>query len=191
MIATYTRACRQSGRRFLHQVKERTGFGKARRSVFQQLSLLDESDGPKRQQTLRALDDESAQLLEQFSGARREHGASPESVRREVSVLRTLARQASVTKRGASLPPLLNEPRRAAELFVEPPDSVAQSTVRARYVAFRRLVEIVGPLLGRDPLSDLNLLDSRLPRKRSSGWHTTGTRVGGEPGRRRDQGPVL
>jgi len=49
----------------------------------------------------------------------------------------------------------------------------------------------VGPSLGRDSAADLAALDALLPARPASGWHTAGTLVAGETGRRRRRGPTL
>jgi integrase len=49
----------------------------------------------------------------------------------------------------------------------------------------------MGRPLGRDPDADLAAVDSLLPARRSTGWHTSGTLVAGTTGRRRRRGPTL
>src|SRR5207248_1695063 len=73
----------------------------------------------------------------------------------------------------------------------EPTAAISRSTGRARLLAAQRCIRLVGPLLGREPGVDLAALDERLPARRSSGWHTTGTLVAGHVGRRRRRGPTL
>ena len=78
-----------------------------------------------------------------------------------------------------------------ARTLREPQVPIARTTGRARLVAVQRFIQVMGPALGRDPAADLATLDSLLPTRRPTGWHTTGTLVAGVPGRRRRRGPTL
>ena len=159
--------------------------------MFEQLPLLEVSVSPASHQAVVPMDAASLEILENYRRERLKQEATPNTVKRELAMLRTLARQVSPNGREASVIALLRAPMQVAAVLVEPPDDVAQGTVRARLVAFQRFVTIIGPLFGRNPRVDLDALDGQLPRARASGWHTAGVRVGGSKARRQPTGPVL
>jgi integrase len=76
-------------------------------------------------------------------------------------------------------------------LLREPAAPTSRATVRARLLALQRFIHHMGPSLGRDPKSYLAALDARIPSRRSRGWHTAGTLVGGTDRRRRRRSPTL
>jgi integrase len=158
--------------------------------MLQQLSLLEIPAGTS-PQPIPPMDPESLEILEEYRRERLKQGASPSTVKRELSMLRTLARQVSQDGCEASLIALLCVPTQVATVLVEPPDDVAEGTVRARFVAFQRFVTMIGPLFGRNPEADLETLDNQLPQARTHGWHTASVRVGGRKSRRRLPGPTL
>jgi integrase len=136
-------------------------------------------------------DDDSERLLAAFANARASEGAHPRSSKRETSQLRALLREARAIHEGVTLRALFADLDLLARLLREPASMISQATGRARLLAVQRFIGAVGPALGREPLTDLAALDARLPTRRSTGWHTTGTLVAGTPGRRRRRGPTL
>jgi integrase len=139
----------------------------------------------------RSPDADSARLLGAFRETRLVQGASPHSVRREVSQLRAIIREAQAVDPSVTPPTLLANIHLVACVLREPHVPIARSTGRARLLAAQRFIRIMGPKLGRDPATDLATLDVLLPARRSAGWHTTGTLVAGSPDRRRRRGPTL
>jgi len=134
-----------------------------------------------------AIDTRSEELLHTFRALRLSGGMSGRSVSREVSQLRSVARECGIT----SLRALFSHLERIAEVLREPRTPVSQSTGRARLLAAQRFITVMGPGLGRDVAADLATLDALLPARPSAGWHTAGTLVAGASGRRRRRGPTL
>lgn len=135
--------------------------------------------------------DDSASLLTMFESVRMAEGAHPRSVKREVSQLRALVREARAVVTTATIRTLFGEPGLLAQVLREPTTMIARSTGRAHLLAAQRFIQVVAPSLGHDPAADLAALDAQLPTRRSSGWHMTGTLVAGAAGRRRRRGPTL
>ncbi len=158
-------------------------------SLVRQLRLFSADSGLTARRT--PFDPESERLLEAYCRARLAEGAHPRSAEREVSQLRTLARESGAPRDPLPLSELLADPVQIARVLVEPAFPIARSTGRARLLAVQRFVRLVGPLVGRDAASDLCCLDASLPAGPTNGWHAAGTLVAGEPGRRRDRGPTL
>lgn len=136
-------------------------------------------------------DADSEQLLASFRDARLAEGAHAQSGRREVSQLRALMREAGSAGEPGTLRELVADLDLLPRVLSEPRATIARSTGRARLLAVQRFIRLMGRTLGRDPIADLAALDARLPARRPNGWHTTGTLVGGAPGRRRRRGPTL
>lgn len=153
-----------------------------------QLSLFDDAqaDGDRG-----ALDTGSEGLLHTFATERLGQGANRRSVRREVSQLRSIARECGGAGRPLPLRDILADPGRVAHVLREPRAPISRATGRARLLAVQRFLRIVGPALGRDAAADLAVLDALLPARPASGWHAAGTLVAGETGRRRRRGPTL
>jgi integrase len=136
-------------------------------------------------------DDDSEHLLATFQDARVTEGAHLRSARREAGQLRALLREAGAINPASTLRTLFADPDLLARLLREPVTMISRSTGRVRLLAAQRFIRTVGPMLGRDPATDLAALDMLLPTRRSTGWHTTGALVAGTPGRRRRRGPTL
>jgi integrase len=136
-------------------------------------------------------DDDSERLLAEFQRARTAEGAHPRSVKREVSQLHAIVNDAGRAGQSVTLRTLVTDLDLLGRVLREPATMISRSTGRARLLAVQRFIRIVGPTLGRDPAADLAALDSRLPARRSTGWHTTGAMVAGTSGRRRRRGPTL
>ena len=136
-------------------------------------------------------DAESECLLASFQNLRLGQGAHAESVRREVSQLRSVMREAGAGGQSIPLRSLFADPDLVARVLREPAVLIARSTGRARLLAVQHFIHTMGPALGRDRVADLATLDALLPARRSTGWHMTGTIVAGTPGRRRRRGPTL
>lgn len=134
---------------------------------------------------------ETEQLLKEFRQARCAARAHPKSVRREVSQLRSLARDAELRDEPSTLGALASDMALVARLLLDPPRPIARATGRARLVAVQRFVLFASPLLGLDAAAQLDRLDRLLPATRSSGWHDAGTIVSGAVGRRRRLRPTL
>ena len=139
----------------------------------------------------RSPDAGTERLLAAFRDARLAQEASPQSVRREVSQLRAVVREAHAVDPSVSLRVLLSDLGLIARTLSEPLAPIARATGRARLLAVQRFIQLMGRTLGRDPETDLAALDALLPARRSTGWHTTGTLVAGASGRRRRRGPTL
>lgn len=156
--------------------------------TFQQLSFLPQQ--PNKLTKTGLLDAGSDALLEEFRSARLREAAHPESVRREVSQLRSLARELR-PRAPRQLAELLTDLPAVARALCEPRNSIARSTSRTRLIAFQRFVQIVGPKIGVEPRDALARLDGLLPGSRPTNWHTTGVMVAGKSGRQRSPGPTL
>jgi integrase len=136
-------------------------------------------------------DPDSEGLLSTFRDARLEQGADPESVRREVSQLRAVMREAGLADHPTEIRALFSNLDLIARVLREPVATISQETGRARLRAVQRFIRLMGSTLGHDPATDFATLDALLPARRAVGWHTTGTLVAGTPGRRRRRGPTL
>jgi integrase len=112
-------------------------------------------------------------------------------VKREVSQLRSVVREAGTIDSSITPLTLLENVGLLAQVLREPSTAISRATGRSRLLALQRYIRIVGPKLGRDPDVDLAMLDAQLPTRRSTRWHATGALVGGTPGRRRGRGPTL
>ncbi|MDP8908632.1 MAG: hypothetical protein M3N47_05845, partial [Chloroflexota bacterium] len=156
-----------------------------------QLGLFDRTGNSASETAARRPDPDTDRLLATFRAARAAEDAHPRPVAREVGQLRAFVREASMTHPGVTLRMLLADIELLARTLREPAAAISRSTGRARLLAVQRGIRILGPSLGRDPGADLDVLDARLPARRSSGWHTTGMLVAGTAGRRRRRGPTL
>jgi integrase len=136
-------------------------------------------------------DPDSERLLTAFSDARLGQGAHPQSVRREVSQLRAVLREARAINPSVALRSLLSDLELVGRALREPLVSISRATGRARLLAVQRFIWIMEPSQGRNPTADLRTLDVLLPARRATSWHTTGTLVAGSAGRRRRRGPTL
>jgi integrase len=136
------------------------------------------------------LDCDSETLLELFRGRRLANGAESQTVAREVSQLRSLAREATA-KRAAELRGLFSEARALARALLEPAAPIASATGRARLVAAQRFVRACGREIGIDASAFLDALDALLPARTPRDWHTAGTLVAGTRTRQRPLGPTL
>lgn len=153
-----------------------------------QLALFEETDASSARQPL---DDESERLLQEYGQQRARQGASEQSVRREISQLRSIARACGWPRVPLPLETTFSDVAQVARVLREPITPVSRATGRARLVAAQRFCRIMGPVLGRNPETDLASLDALLPACRSTGWHNVGTMVAGDHGRRRTRGPTL
>jgi len=133
----------------------------------------------------------SASLLMSFEGTRIADGAHPQSVRREVSQLRALLREATKFSPSVTVQSLFTDLDLLAHVLRDPSTVISRATGRVRLLAAQRFIQVVGPSLGRHPDSDLADLDARLPTRRSPGWHASGVLVAGKAGRCRRRGPTL
>jgi hypothetical protein len=136
-------------------------------------------------------DHDSDHLLATFQAARTAEGAHPRTVKREMSQLPSLVREASAVDPTQTLRTLLADIELLARLLREPVTTTSRATGRSRLLAVQRFLRILAQSHGRDPVRDLVALDARLPARRPTGWHTTGALVAGAPGRRRRRGPTL
>ena len=136
-------------------------------------------------------DPDSARLIADFRHARLGQGAHPQSVRREVSQLRSVVREAGAVGHAVTLRTLFADLDLIARVLREPQVPIARATGRVRLLAVQRFIQLMGRTRGRDPATDLATLEALLPARRAIGWHTTGTLVAGAPGRRRRRGPTL
>lgn len=136
------------------------------------------------------LDAESERLLSTFGALRLAQGAHFQSVRRELSQVRAVAREGGLTDGPASLAMVFADLDLIARVLREPKATIARSTGHTRLLAVQRFIQVMGPTLGRDPAADLATLDTLLPARRPTGWHSAGTVVAGTTGRRH-RGPTL
>ena len=140
-----------------------------------QLSLFDDSR-PARYRG--PLDAESERYLQAFVEERLRQGASRRSVLREVSQIRSLARECGSRDRRLPLATVFADVKLIAKVLREPSNPISRSTSRTRLVATQRFVRIVGPLLGRDAQADLSALDALLPaRPRPGTWRAPSSPV--------------
>jgi integrase len=137
------------------------------------------------------LDPMSEALLDRYRAARIAAGAHVRSVAREVSQLRSVAREAGREDAPMPLADLITDMRAIAHALCEPRAEISRATGRARLLAIQRCLGSIGPMLGRDPSADLRVLDALLPAQPQRGWHDTGTLVAGTSGHRRQRGPTL
>jgi integrase len=137
------------------------------------------------------LDQESEAWLKLFSHVRLAEGAHPRSVTREVSQLRSLAREAGFNEMSTSLSVLIKDPVAIARALLEPTQLISRSTGRARLVAVQRFIRVVAPTQGLNAIDVLGRLEVLLPSTRSRGWHDAGIVVAGQLVRRRPPGPTL
>ena len=154
-----------------------------------QLSLFDDA-GPAWQGRGR-LDAESERRLQAFAAGRLGEGASEHSVLRETSQLRSIARECGGPGLPLPLAAAFADVAMIGRVLREPRAPISRSMGRTRLRASQRFVRIVGSRLGRDPAADLWWLDAQLPAPPTSAWHSAGTLVAGEAGRRRRRGPTL
>lgn len=154
-----------------------------------QLPLFDEDAGASSARN--PLDAASERLLREYGQKRSHQGASSQSVRREISQLRSVARACGGAGTPRAIENAFNRVSLVARALREPSVPIAQATGRARLIAVQRFYRIMGPALGRDATTALATLDVLLPAGRSTDWHTVGTIVAGERGRRRTRGPTL
>jgi integrase len=136
-------------------------------------------------------DADSERFIASFRNARLSQGAHSQSVRREVSQLRAVMREAGTAAKPVALPILFADLDLLARVLREPQVPIARSTGRGRLVVVQRFMLTMGHALGRDAAMDLVTLDALLPARRSTGWHTTGALVAGTNSRRRRRGPTL
>lgn len=137
------------------------------------------------------LDPASEHLLRIYRAERGAGLAHRRSVAREVSQLRSIARESNGARTPVPLAVLFADLERVARALREPVRPIARSTGLARLLAAQRFIRIIGPRLGRDPAADLDALDRSLPARRQAGWHAAGTVVAGANGRSRRRGPTL
>ena len=157
--------------------------------MMQQLSLFDGDAGASSARS--PLDATSERLLREYGQTRSNQGASHQSVRREISQLRSVARACGQSGTPRAIEKAFKDVSLVARALREPSVPIAQATGRARLIAVHRFYRIIGPALGRNAAADIAALDALLPARRSTGWHTVGTIVAGERGRRRTRGPTL
>ena len=137
------------------------------------------------------LDGASEALLEQYRQSRLVTGATPATVAREVSQLRSLTRSVTGTQT-AALHTLFNEASTVARALLEPSAPIAASTGRTRLAAAQRFVHACGAEVGiADPATFLEALDGQLPRRMVQRWNVAGTIVAGVKVRRRSLCPAL
>jgi integrase len=154
-----------------------------------QLSLFDRETEPHARPL--GLDAESEQLIQDFGKQRACQGASSRSVLREISQLRSIARECGAPGPPLSIAAVFADVALIARVLREPSAPISRATGRARLLAAQRFLRVIGPMLGRDPEGELATLDSLLPARRTASWHSAGTLVAGEVGRRRPKGPTL
>lgn len=136
------------------------------------------------------LDLDSQALLERFRERRLSEGANPRSIGRELSQLRSMAKEGAWRGSG-TLADVFTDIPLLATILCEPRRPIARSTGLARFVAVQRFIRIIAPLLGRDPQQDRRELDRLLPARTPTGWHTTGLVVAGGAGRHRHRAVSL
>ncbi len=153
-----------------------------------QLSLF---DGPGSGSEGGLLDAESERLLQSFGAGRLNEGASRRSVLRETSQLRSISRECGSPGRPLPLAAVFADVALIGRVLREPGAPISRSTGRSRLRAAQRFMRVVSPRLGRDPAVDVASLDALLPARPTPSWHSAGTLVAGEIGRRRRRGPTL
>src|SRR5829696_8478204 len=101
----------------------------------QQLALFDRPRSGDGQAGDAMADADSARLLEVFQTARLAEGAHPRSVKREVSQLRALNREAGRAVQPSDLRTLFADSELLARLLREPAAAITRATGRARLLA--------------------------------------------------------
>jgi len=137
------------------------------------------------------LDEGSELLLARFREIRAGTGAHPRSIAREVSQLRSLAREAGRGSTPLPLVDLFHDLNALARVLCEPSLPISRSTGRVRLIATQRFIAATSPIFGRDAGTDLARLDALLPARPRTGWHDAGTLVAGTRTRRHRRAPTL
>lgn len=137
------------------------------------------------------LDDRSEALLERFRLARLAAGAHPRSAAREVSQLRSVAREAGTADDPLPLDRLVADIRSVARALIEPRAKIARSTNRARFWAVQQFIQVVASELDAEPGPVFEALDALLPKAVAPAWHRTGIVVAGTTERRRRRAPSM
>src|SRR5947207_3022068 len=107
-----------------------------------QLSFLSSDDVKRVMPVGRpAMDAGSEYLLLDFQAERLHQGANLHSVRREMSQLRALAREAGTASQPASLRALFADLTLVARVLREPSRMIARSTGRTRLLAAQRFIQ--------------------------------------------------
>lgn len=125
-----------------------------------------------------------------FSDTRHAEGAHPRSVEREVSQIRSLAREAEEAGHPCGLAALVADPKVIAHVLLEPKRQISRSTGRARLIAVQRFIRAIVAASGHEEAEVLRRLDALLPARPADKWHAAGTQVAGLMGRR-SLGPTL
>ncbi len=133
----------------------------------------------------------SEELLDIFQTARLNSGAHQRTVAREVSQLRSIARESRSTGGPSELTELFSDLKFVANALIEPSTPIARSTGRARLIAAQRYIRIISPLFRRNADSEPTRLDALLPASKTTSWHTTGILVGGSRSRSHRRPPTL
>jgi integrase len=135
------------------------------------------------------LDPASEALLIHYRQSRLDAGANPNTVAREVSQLRSLARAAEGQ---VALQALFADPLVLAQALLDPTAPISASTGRCRLIAAQRFIHQFGARVGIENISQfLAALDRLLPARTQRDWQASGTIVAGAKTRRRPQGPTL
>jgi integrase len=136
-----------------------------------------------------ALDSRSEALLARYQQLRLVSGGHPRTASREVSQLRSLARELGTT---GSLPDVFRDVQTLAGLLLDPSVVISASTGRCRLVAAQRFARLCGDQLGIANVERFLIdLDSLLPGRNQREWHSAGSIVAGTRSRRRPLGPTL
>lgn len=158
----------------------------------QQLPLFrNESESQNERIGRGPLDSASEALLATFRAARLASGANANSIERDISQLRSLARTSALTGGLLSLAGVLAQPIVIAHALCDPPIMRSRETMRARLRAVQSYLRHTCTHEGRDAVEVLAALDRMLPSKPEAGWHTTGIQLAGTTARRRRRGPLL
>jgi integrase len=135
------------------------------------------------------LDSASEALLSRYGAVRRGRGGHPRTVAREMSQLRSLARELGDN---SPLSAVFHDAASLARLLLEPNAVVSASTGRCRLVAAQRFVRLCGHRVHVvDAEQFLARLDTLLPARSLRDWRSAGTIVAGHWSRRRPLGPTL
>ncbi len=116
-----------------------------------------------------------------------ESGGAKPAIAAEVSQLRSLAKD-GLTHFGLTLPELLHQPARAAELIEHAGRSVGRSTIMTRARAVQKLAMLMlGDSEGRRWIAEFR---SAMPKTKSHGWYDSGISISGSRNRVRPRSPT-
>lgn len=136
------------------------------------------------------IDDRWKCLLRLYRQRRYQEECDDDTMDKEISQLRSLARLAY--RKDFTPETVFRHPRLLANVLLHPSAAIVKPTGRARLIAAQRFIRLCGAEFGiQDPDSFLDSLQAELPSQGDSQWHNDGTIVAGGKSRKRSQNPTL